>query len=454
MGHGARGARGQRGHRARRRPRRLHADAGRVARDPPRQRRPDLGVRPRRRHRGDAVAQPAVRRRLQVQPAPRRTGRLRRHVGDRRPRQRPHRRRARRRAADPLRAGPRRGVRLRLPRHLRRRPAVGARPRRRAGRRGAHRRRPARRRERALLGRDRGSAPPRPHRGEPAGRPHVAVHDARLGRQDPDGLLLAVGDGVARVAQGRVPDRHRQRRRQRPARHRHPGRRPDEPEPLPRRRHRLPVRRRPAGLAVVRADRQDARVVVDDRPRRGRGRAPSWWRCRWASSGSCPGCSTARSASAARSRRARRSSAATARCGPPTRTASCSPCSPPRSSPPPAGRRPSTTPTSSPPHGDPAYARIDAPADRDQKAKLAALSPSDVAATELAGEEITAKLTEAPGNGAKVGGLKVTTESAWFAARPSGTEDVYKIYAESFRGPDHLAEVQDAAREVVSAALG
>ncbi|MCW2845528.1 MAG: alpha-D-glucose phosphate-specific phosphoglucomutase [Nocardioides sp.] len=105
-------------------------------------------------------------------------------------------------------------------------------------------------------------------------------------------------------------------------------------------------------------------------------------------------------------------------------------------------------------HGDPAYARIDAPADRAQKAKLAALSPGDVTAMSLAGEEITAKLTEAPGNGAKIGGLKVTTESAWFAARPSGTEDVYKIYAESFRGPDHLKQVQDEAREVVTAALG
>ncbi|SDR90223.1 phosphoglucomutase [Nocardioides scoriae] len=104
-------------------------------------------------------------------------------------------------------------------------------------------------------------------------------------------------------------------------------------------------------------------------------------------------------------------------------------------------------------HGAPAYARIDAPADRAQKAKLAALSPDDVAATSLAGEEITAKLTEAPGNGAAIGGLKVTTESAWFAARPSGTEDVYKIYAESFQGPDHLAQVQAEAREVVSAAL-
>ena len=104
-------------------------------------------------------------------------------------------------------------------------------------------------------------------------------------------------------------------------------------------------------------------------------------------------------------------------------------------------------------HGDPAYARVDAPANREQKAKLGKLDPSAVSATELAGEPITAKLTSAPGNGAAIGGLKVTTESAWFAARPSGTEDVYKIYAESFRGPDHLAEVQAAAREVVAAAL-
>ena len=103
--------------------------------------------------------------------------------------------------------------------------------------------------------------------------------------------------------------------------------------------------------------------------------------------------------------------------------------------------------------GDPAYARVDAAASREEKKVLASLSPEQVTATELAGESILDKLTEAPGNGAKVGGLKVTTESAWFAARPSGTEDVYKIYAESFRGPDHLAEVQQAARDVVSSAL-
>ena len=105
-------------------------------------------------------------------------------------------------------------------------------------------------------------------------------------------------------------------------------------------------------------------------------------------------------------------------------------------------------------HGAPAYARVDAPANREQKAKLAKLDASAVTATELAGEPITQILTTAPGNNAAIGGLKVATESAWFAARPSGTEDVYKIYAESFQGPEHLAQVQEAARAVVSAALG
>ena len=96
----------------------------------------------------------------------------------------------------------------------------------------------------------------------------------------------------------------------------------------------------------------------------------------------------------------------------------------------------------------------DTPADREQKARLCKLSPDQVTATELAGEPITAKLTAAPGNGAPLGGLKVTTANAWFAARPSGTEDVYKIYAESFNGPEHLAEVQKTAREVVNQVIG
>jgi phosphoglucomutase len=103
--------------------------------------------------------------------------------------------------------------------------------------------------------------------------------------------------------------------------------------------------------------------------------------------------------------------------------------------------------------GRPAYARVDAPATREEKALLGALRPEDVTATELAGEPITAKLTTAPGNGAPIGGLKVVTASGWFAARPSGTEDVYKIYAESFQGPDHLARIQDEARGVVASAL-
>ncbi|MCV7444231.1 alpha-D-glucose phosphate-specific phosphoglucomutase [Mycobacterium paraense] len=105
-------------------------------------------------------------------------------------------------------------------------------------------------------------------------------------------------------------------------------------------------------------------------------------------------------------------------------------------------------------YGTPFYARVDAPADREQKARLAKLSAEQVTATEVAGEPITAKLTAAPGNGAPLGGLKVTTANAWFAARPSGTEDVYKIYAESFNGPEHLAEVQKAAREVVNSVIG
>jgi phosphoglucomutase len=105
-------------------------------------------------------------------------------------------------------------------------------------------------------------------------------------------------------------------------------------------------------------------------------------------------------------------------------------------------------------YGAPTYARVDEPADRDQKARLAKLSADQVSATELAGEPITAKLTAAPGNGAPLGGLKVTTANAWFAARPSGTEDVYKIYAESFKGSEHLAEVEKTAREVVNQVIG
>jgi phosphoglucomutase len=105
-------------------------------------------------------------------------------------------------------------------------------------------------------------------------------------------------------------------------------------------------------------------------------------------------------------------------------------------------------------YGDPVYARIDTAATREQKAALAGLSPAQITAGELAGEKIIAALTTAPGNGAPIGGIKVITASGWFAARPSGTEDVYKLYAESFRGPEHLAAIQDQARQIIAAAIG
>jgi phosphoglucomutase len=103
--------------------------------------------------------------------------------------------------------------------------------------------------------------------------------------------------------------------------------------------------------------------------------------------------------------------------------------------------------------GSPLYARIDAPANGKQKQVLAALTPDLVQAKTLAGDPITAKLTHAPGNGAAIGGLKVVTEQGWFAARPSGTEEIYKIYAESFRGEEHLRQLQAEARSIVEAAF-
>jgi phosphoglucomutase len=103
--------------------------------------------------------------------------------------------------------------------------------------------------------------------------------------------------------------------------------------------------------------------------------------------------------------------------------------------------------------GDPVYQRVDAAASKEQKAKLGKLDGDAITATELAGEPITAKLSRAPGNDAPIGGVKVVTENAWFAARPSGTEDVYKIYAESFLGQDHLRQVQSEAKQIVDAAI-
>lgn len=103
--------------------------------------------------------------------------------------------------------------------------------------------------------------------------------------------------------------------------------------------------------------------------------------------------------------------------------------------------------------GEPVYERIDAPATPEQKSILSKLSPDQVKATELAGDKILAMLTKAPGNHAAIGGLKVVTENGWFAARPSGTEDVYKLYAESFKGKEHLKQIQDEAQALVAHAL-
>jgi phosphoglucomutase len=104
-------------------------------------------------------------------------------------------------------------------------------------------------------------------------------------------------------------------------------------------------------------------------------------------------------------------------------------------------------------HGDPVFARVDAPATWEEKAILANLSPKGISATKLAGEPIIAAITEAPGNGASIGGVKISSASGWFAARPSGTEDVYKIYAESFQGPEHLKRIQEDATRIVANAL-
>ncbi len=103
--------------------------------------------------------------------------------------------------------------------------------------------------------------------------------------------------------------------------------------------------------------------------------------------------------------------------------------------------------------GNPVYERIDARASREQKAVLGKLTPDMIKAKELAGESITSKLTHAPGNNAAIGGLKVVTENGWFAARPSGTEDIYKIYAESFKGTAHLGKIQDEAQAIVATAF-
>src|SRR5699024_10096137 len=201
------------------------------------------------------------------------------------------------------------------------------------------------------------------------------------------------------------------------------------------------------------------------RPGRGSARRWSprrWWigswppttgscsRCPSASNGSCPACSIRPWPSAGRNRRARRSCAGTGGGGRRTRTGSSALSSQPRRPRRPAQRYAGLAAN----FGASAYARQDAPATREQKAKLGALEASQVNAKTIGGEAVKSVLTSAPGNNAPIGGLKVTTDNAWFAVRPSGTEDVYKIYAESLRDEDHLRTVQHDARTLVDGVLG
>ena len=170
---------------------------------------------------------------------------------------------------------------------------------------------------------------------------------------------------------------------------------------------------------------------------------------RWVSSGSWTACWVARSDLLARKARARRFWRAMVRRGAPTKTASSrrllsAEITARR------GRDPGEIYAElSREYGPSFYERIDAPANAEQRAALAKLSPQDITATELAGEKIQQVLTTAPGDGNPIGGIKVITENGWFAARPSGTEDVYKIYAESFRSPDHLQRIQEEAQAIV-----
>ena len=173
-------------------------------------------------------------------------------------------------------------------------------------------------------------------------------------------------------------------------------------------------------------------------------------RCRSASSGSSAGSPTGRWASPARRARGHRSSGATGASGPPTRTASSSTCSARRSSP---GRRrilPAYYADLEAKLGSSSYTRVDEPASAAQRARIKAITPEDIGETTLAGNPIIARLSKAPGNGAPIGGLKVTTASGWFAIRPSGTEDVYKLYAESLRDRAHLDAIVEQARAIVA----
>ena len=278
--------------------------------------------------------------------------------------------------------------------------------------------------------------------------PTFRFHDCRLGRKDPDGLLVALCDGAADRAARQIRHRLRQRHRRGPARHRLPVGRTDEPELFSRGGDFL-FMREPAGW---RRDSAIGKTVVSsgmiDRVAAKLGRklveVPVGFK--WFSSGLIDGSLAFGGEESAGASFLRRDGSVwttdkdglimgllaaeiTAR----------------------TGHDPNQFYASvTQDLGKSFYQRIDAPASREQKKRLANLDPARFDAKELAGEPIEAKLTRAPGNNEPIGGIKVIAESGWFAARPSGTEDVYKIYAESFRSEEHLKKIQDDAKLLVA----
>ena len=227
-----------------------------------------------------------------------------------------------------------------------------------------------------------------------------------------------------------------------------PSRRAAEPEPLPRGLHRLPVRRRAATGATDVGIGKTLVSLEHDRPRRRATSGAGSSRCRSASSGSSTGCSTARSASAARRAPARRSCAATARPGR-TDKDGLIPCLLAAEMTARDGQRPGRALRASSPSASatPAYRRIDVAATPEREGRAqAALARAGRGRRAGGRADHATMLTEAPGNGAPIGGLKVVAEHGWFAARPSGTEDVYKVYAESLDGEEHLERILAEAR--------
>src|ERR1039458_862766 len=339
----------------------------------------------------------------------------------------------------------------RLPQRLHYRSRQCARHGCHSGREDQHGSRSAWRCRGPLLGADCRALRVEPHGRERGRRPDLSFYDCRLGRPDPHGPILTLCDAEVNRPQGSLRDCFRLRSRPRPARDRHPKRGIAAAQSLPCRRYLLPLPT-PAEMAQGSGDRQNGGEQPDDRSRhreawpealrgagglqvvrgwlarrfaglrwrreRGRVVRPFGWQCvddgqRW----SCPSFAGGgdHSADGPRSRRIYREL---------TRE-----------------------------FGEPVYDRVEAPATPEQKEILEKLSPEQVRSTDLAGEKVQAILTRAPGNGASIGGLKVIAESGWFAARPSGTENIYKIYAESFRGADHLRRILEEAQTIVSDAL-